>query len=246
MTDNFQKDMSDVLFNIDDYIHVMKGNWVENELQAAERQSSDDVERIKMIRDVLQIFDDDEKKLVESMQSLERLHLGKPLTPILGLDEEWTLYCAYPYLSGISCNVYYNNRMPSLLKYHIFDEKKERIKYSDVNRVQVIRNDRPGVRYRSKRITKLLDDLCPITMPYYPRTDSIKIMVFDSMVGDIDYRFYDDTFLYDTFHIMWIEPHLELPNRYYKIDANGDLVSIDFKEYIDRIERSSNDQETFA
>ena len=240
MTDNFQKDMSDVLFNIDDYIHVTKGNWIENELQAVERGLDRDPKLIKMTRDVLQIFNGDEEKLVETMQSLERLQSGKPLTPIMGLDDEWTLYCVYPYVSGLSCRVYYCNRMPSLLKYCIFDGKKECIKYSDVNRVWVYRRSYPYDPCRSKRITQLIDSICSIEMPYYPATDPIKVFVYEHTIGDIPSRFYDDAFIYDTLEIRWVDPIsiIEGPGlaRYYKVDQCGKLVALSKPEYEERLQ----------
>ena len=77
-------------------------------------------------------------------------------------------------------------RMPSLFRYEHLDGK---IEYHDVNRAYCFNIDNPHITYTS-HLCKIIDELYPITMPYYPSINKYKIAVeerlYDKSLGDYD------------------------------------------------------------
>ena len=121
---------------------------------------------------------------------LKRLLDDLPLTPIK--DEDFVQDPSMPQASekeledrklksDIQCS-----RMPSLFRYEHLDGK---IEYHDVNRAYCFNIDNPHITYTS-HLCNIIDELYPITMPYYPSVNKYKIAVEDRLhdksLGDYD------------------------------------------------------------
>lgn len=143
--------------------------------------------------------------IVLTKNILNRLIDGKPLTPIEDVDDIWN----FTYEDG-GYKHYQCKRMFSLFKTVSPDGK---VKYSDNDRFYCIDIDRPDVTYFSGLISRIIDELYPITMPYNPSDKPMKVvcecLLCDLKNGD-----------FDTLHVMTIT------------DENGDLKNINryFKE----------------
>lgn len=152
---------------------------------------------------------------------LNRLIEGKPLTPIEDKKDVWSD------ISDISggCINYQCKRMSSLFKYVYPDGT---IKYRDVNRFYGVNLDNPNGSYHSGLIDRVMEELYPICMPYFP-TKSFKVVceefLIDRKNGD-----------FDTVGMLYfIDPdgvRVKL-NRYFK-EAGDDFVEIDKDEYEER------------
>lgn len=121
---------------------------------------------------------------------LNRLIRGLPLTPIEDKDfvqdpqmpQDSEEYLKENNLkSEIQCP-----RMPSLFKEEYLDGK---IEYKDVERAYCFNIDDPDTAY-SCFLDSIIDELYPITMPYYPAINRYKIAVenssHDKSLGDCD------------------------------------------------------------
>ena len=152
---------------------------------------------------------------------LNRLIEHKPLTPIEDKEDVWND------ISDISggCVNYQCKRMSSLFKYMYPDGT---IKYRDVNRFYGVNLDNPNGSYHSGLIDRVMEELYPIRMPYFP-TKSFKVVceefLTDRKNGD-----------FDTVGMLYfIDPdgvRVEL-NRYFK-EGEDDFVEIDKDEYEER------------
>lgn len=156
---------------------------------------------------------------------LNRLVDGKCLTPIEDTPDIWND------LTG-ECNwkegyqKYQCKRMSSLFKEIAPDGA---VAYSDVERVCGVNINSPGMAFTNGFITRLVDKLFPITMPYLPSAKKFRVFREDFLVdpknGD-----------YDTMALLWIETpdgkKMEL-NRYFKEDGDG-FVPIEKTEYEER------------
>lgn len=153
---------------------------------------------------------------------LNRLIDYKPLTPIEDKEDVWND------ISDISggCVNYQCKRMSSLFKYVYPDGT---IKYRDVNRFYGINLDNLNSSYHSGLIDKVMEELYPIRMPYFPGSKSFKVVceefLTDRKNGD-----------FDTVGMLYfIDPdgvRVEL-NRYFK-ETEDDFVEIDKDEYEER------------
>lgn len=117
-------------------------------------------------------------------QILNRLILGKPLTPIRDTDDIWnTSY----YNKDKKTKNYQCKRMSSLFKRVSEDGK---VTYSDHDRAYGFNVDSPNCTFSSGRVTAIVDELYPITMPYYPSDKAYGVAVEDFLVdpdnGDFD------------------------------------------------------------
>lgn len=152
---------------------------------------------------------------------LNRLIEHKPLTPIEDKEDVWND------ISDISggCVNYQCKRMSSLFKYVYPDGT---IKYRDVNRFYGVNLDNPNGSYHSGLIDRVMEELYPIRMPYFP-TKAFKVVceefLTDRKNGD-----------FDTVGMLYfIDPdgvRVEL-NRYFK-EGEDDFVEIDKDEYEER------------
>lgn len=112
---------------------------------------------------------------------LDRLIDGKPLTPIKDIPEVWNKCCEDE--DGVH---YQCNRMSSLFK----DVYKDgTVKYSDVDRVQMVYDNNPTVYWHSALARRVVDEMFPMEMPY---TGEEKFLVHgndclvDRVNGDFD------------------------------------------------------------
>lgn len=117
---------------------------------------------------------------------LMRLIDGKPLTPIEDTEDMWFNPPGIDAEDENGDKSYLHKRMSSLCKY-IYNNGT--IRYSDINRVYCAGQTNPNVTYRSSFITRIIDELFPITMPYYP-TGYFKVytedLLTDKKNGDFD------------------------------------------------------------
>lgn len=119
-----------------------------------------------------------------TMQILNRLVKRKPLVPLTGEEDEWSE------LEVINGQVYqHNKRYPSLCKKICADGT---IKFSDHNRVScydaILLEDGSRVYWGSGIVTRLMDDLYPITFPYMPDELYVAVeeILSDPRNGDFD------------------------------------------------------------
>lgn len=158
---------------------------------------------------------------------LNRLIEGKPLTPIEDADDIWKLSLEEDGYKSYQCI-----RMSSLFK-DVFNDGA--IKYNDVNRVVHVdvKEDGHEVYWSNGFITRLIDEMFPITMPYIPEDKPYKVygrdFLYDPKNGD-----------YDTMSIDYVYTpkgeRIEI-DRYFKDNPEGrGMVEIDFKEFRERLE----------
>lgn len=120
-------------------------------------------------------------KLTQSI--LNRLIDGKPLTPIEDTPDIWNLV----EVKENDTVEYQCNRMSSLFKKVHTDGKVE---YTDVDRVYGVDIYNPHSTYGSSLLTRIINEMFPIKMPYMPDSRSYKIVTTDFLVdpknGDFD------------------------------------------------------------
>ena len=154
-------------------------------------------------------------------QILNRLIDGKPLTPIEDTEDAWNdITDRHEDYETYQCK-----RMSSLFK-DIYSDGS--VKYSDIDRIECV-DFYNGNRYYSGFISRIVDEMFPITMPYF---------------GGETYKVYASDFLYDenngdfdTIKIHYIlKPDGEkiTVDRYFK-ESNHKFEEIDNKEYLERL-----------
>ena len=154
-------------------------------------------------------------------QILNRLIDGKPLTPIEDTEDVWNdITDRHEDYETYQCK-----RMSSLFK-DIYSDGS--VKYSDIDRIECV-DFYNGNRYYSGFISRIVDEMFPITMPY---------------LGGETYKVYVSDFLYDenngdfdTIKIHYIlKPDGEKisVDRYFK-ESNHKFEEIDNKEYLERL-----------
>lgn len=157
-------------------------------------------------------------------QILNRLIDGKPLTPIEDTDDIWSDISEYlPPEEGRRS--YQCKRMSSLFKYVYADRT---VKYKDINRYYCIDINNTEVTYRSGLVQRIIDEMFPITMPYFPG-EPIKVYCEDFLTDRKNGDF-------DTVGIFYaIKPDGEKVeiNRFFKESENG-WDEIDEVEYNER------------
>lgn len=171
-----------------------------------------------------------------TMNVLNRLVDGKPLTTIHDVPEIWVL-CEvmnekYGNISKPVYKQYQCNRCTSLFKYEFVDGT---VKYSDVDRTIGINIKNPNCTYSSGLIKNIINEMFPITMPYYPGKP---------------YKVYTEDFLsdkangdYDTMGVFYaIDPEgnrIEI-NRYFHYVNGKDRIEISKDDYLKLKKRSLN------
>ena len=159
-------------------------------------------------------------------QILNRLIDGLPLTPIEGTDDEWTFLYDCDNRYGESYAVYQCKRMSSLFK-NVYDDGS--VKYSDINRFHGIDINDKSITYHNGFIDRVMYEMFPITMPYFPNT---KV-----------YRVYWERFIAK---IQKYNP-IDVVGILYTIDPDGEYIEINkyFKEgEINYVEITSSEYET--
>lgn len=158
---------------------------------------------------------------------LIRLMNELPLTPIEDKEGEWEM----SYKDEDGSESFQCKRMSSLFK-HV--DKDGTVFYSDCNRDYCQEVTNPKDTY-SGGVGRIIDELFPITMPYYPKTaDKYKIVV-DTFLAE---GFEGDNTDYNTKAILYvITPEKEKVevNRYYG-EKEGEMVEITRGEYNKRLE----------
>lgn len=152
---------------------------------------------------------------------LNRLIEGKPLTPIEDIESVWGM----TYREGKSKH-YQCKRMSSLFKDVAEDGT---ITYSDINRCYCIQKRNPNCTYHNGFITKIYNQMFPLTMPYMP-SDKADVIVCDELLTD------PKNGDFDTMAILYIQrangEKVEV-NRYFK-EGGTSFVEISLEEYKER------------
>ena len=115
---------------------------------------------------------------------LNRLIDGKPLTPIEDTEDVWDDIIDRNDEEGYIC--FQCRRMSSLFKYVYADGT---VKYKDVDRYYCVDINNTEVTYYSGLVQRIIDEMFPITMPYFPGKP-IKVYCEDFLTdrknGDFD------------------------------------------------------------
>lgn len=113
---------------------------------------------------------------------LNRLIDGKPLTQIEDTDDIWNR-CTY----RTEFDSYQCKRMYSFFK-DIYPDGL--VKYHDNDRICCVNVDNPNVSYHSGLVSNLIDEMYPITMPYFPESKPFMVycedFLTDAKNGDFD------------------------------------------------------------
>ena len=153
---------------------------------------------------------------------LNRLIDGKCLTPIEDTDDIWR-ECT---LHDDGTKSYQCLRMSSLFK----DVHKDgMITYHDNDRQMGI--DTNGLSYHSGRVSKIVNKMFPITMPYYPASKPYRVYTEDFLVDESMGGFDTEGFFY---MITPQDEKIEL-NKFYKYTSEG-VIEISKEEYEERKE----------
>lgn len=154
---------------------------------------------------------------------LVRLIEGKPLTPIEDTPDVWR-ECSW--CRDDDAKQYQCSRMSSLFK---TVHSNGSITYSDVDRVHVTYATNPTVSWSCGHARAIIDEMFPITMPYWPRAKGYMLygedFLLDPANGDYD----------TTRYFYAIDPdgqRIEI-NRYFA-EKDGKFVEIDLEEYCER------------
>lgn len=156
---------------------------------------------------------------------LKRLLDEKPLTPIEDTEDVWGM----SYKDEDGSESFQCKRMSSLFK-HV--DKDGNIFYSDCGRDYCQEITNPKDTY-SGGVGNIIDEMFPITMPYYPSAEKYKIVV-DTFLAK---GFEGDETDYNTRAILYvITPEKERVevNRYYG-EKDGHFVEITKGEYNERL-----------
>lgn len=154
-------------------------------------------------------------------QILNRLIDGKPLGPIEDTDDIWEYSRGH---DESYCKVYQCKRMSSLFK-HVYTDG--RVTYNDVNYCTCIDINNPDCRSRYGLVTRIIEEMFPITMPYYPSETPIKVYIEDFLTDTSNGDF-------DTVGVLFaVKPDGEKVNisRFFKEDDNHGMVEITLEEY---------------
>ena len=145
----------------------------------------------------------------------DRLVDGRCLTPVEDQEDQWQF--AYD-------NSYQHVRMSSLFKTVNPDGS---VKYSDTNRTVTYDLDQE-VGFHMGLASKIVDEMFPITLPYYPMSTPYKVCrescLVDPMKGD-----------YDTVAILYvITPKGDKVkiDKYFTEDFDGNMEEIDLVTYL--------------
>ena len=162
---------------------------------------------------------------------LNRLIEGKPLTPIEDGDDVWNE------VSGMrdSYRTFQCSRMPSLFKY-VYEDGT--VKYSDINRIVCVDINNSFNCWSNGFITRLIDELYPIKMPYMPESKQYNVyceeFLTDRKNGDFD--------TIAVFYVKLPDGTTKDINRYFKDVPNG-WDEIDSYEYMSRVNMHNEREE---
>lgn len=166
---------------------------------------------------------------------LNRLIDGRPLTPIEDTPDVWN---GITELKEDGTVEYQCNRMSSLFKKVHTDGSVE---YTDVGRVYGVDIHNPDLTYSSGLLTKIINEMFPIKMPYMPASKSYKFVTTDFLVDPRNGDF--DTMALFTLTEPSGEKTMEV-NRYFRAPEEGEeetypgWVEISEDEYTKRVFRA--------
>lgn len=157
--------------------------------------------------------------------TLNRLMDHKPLTPLTGKDEEWGMVTGFE--TGSGSEMFQNVRYSSLFK---TVDKDGNATYNDLDRVVCV-DEATGDTHHLGIATREVDAIEPITFPYIPGKDAIKVYdrVFsrEGRLGE-----------FDTVGVLRAEfpdGSVHLINKFYK-EVGREMVPISKDEYDIRLE----------
>ena len=164
---------------------------------------------------------------------LNRLLDGKPLTPIEDTDDIWN-EC----VRGKGCpETYQCKRMSSLFKYVYADGT---VKYDDVDRSYCVDINNRNRTYSSGLVGRIIDQMFPITMPYTPCEESIKVYCEDFLTDKKNGDFDTVGVFYALATTDGKQQKIDI-NRFFrepKSDEKGSWIEISKDEYYERKETS--------
>lgn len=171
---------------------------------------------------------------------LIRLMNSLPLTPIEDTEDVWKM----SYKDEDGTVIYQCVRKSSLFK----DVKKDgSVSYHDNNRCYCQEIDDPKDTYINGVAEKFVDELFPITMPYYPNTlERYKVVVRTFSAEGYE----KDNEDYNTRGYLFVDApdgkHFDI-GRFYA-DVNGRMVEITREEYLKRFEhrKINSDKQTIS
>ncbi len=154
---------------------------------------------------------------------LNRLIDGKPLTPIEDTEDVWNAIIDRNDEEGYIC--FQCTRMSSLFKY-VYDDGT--VRYKDIDRCYGIDINDPNCTFGNGLVTKIIDEMFPITMPYCPGK-AIAVYCEDFLTdkknGDFDTR--------GIFYAIKPDGEKVEINRFFKESEDG-WDEIDEAEYNER------------
>ena len=166
---------------------------------------------------------------------LNRLIDGRPLTPIEDTPDVWNDITE---LKEDGTVEYQCNRMSSLFKKVRVDGS---IEYTDVDRVYGVDIHNSDLTYKSGLLTRIINEMFPIKMPYMPASKSYKFVTTDFLVDPKNGDF--DTMALFTLTEPSGEKTMEV-NRYFRAPEEGEeetypgWVEISEDEYTKRVFRA--------
>lgn len=163
---------------------------------------------------------------------LDRLVEHKPLTPIEDTEDVWTE--RFGMRKDDRIKVYKCKRMGCFWK-EIYPDGS--IRYKDTNRSCGINMNNPVCTYHSGLITRIVDEIFPITMPYCPTNNPYKVyteeFLFDARNGD-----------FDTVHIHYIQTpdgdKVDVNRVFTEPEDRRGMQEITLNEF-EKLKRSSNE-----
>lgn len=165
-------------------------------------------------------------------QILNRMLLGKPLTPIVDTPDIWR-DCGYTNRDG--AKVYQCARMSSLFK-DVYPDG--RITYNDNDKYTAVDINNHNLRWKNGLVSKIIHELFPVTMPYAPSDRPIEVFVEEFLTDPKNGDF-------DTIGILYAkdeEGKETMIHRYFKA-GEKDWEEIDCVEYNARRLKAKKRQE---
>lgn len=157
-----------------------------------------------------------------TMNILNRLIDGKPLTPIEDTPEVWGMLSDYDDKISYQCN-----RMCSLFKDVYTDG---RVLYHDTGRVLCVYKDNPSISWHSGFISRLIHEKYPITMPYSPATNPFVVYCTEGL-SDPDNGDFDTI---GVWYVVKPDREKDTIERFFKESPDG-WEEISKQEYFERV-----------
>lgn len=221
-----------------------KLDWAKNEVRLAQL-AEPDVEPEDHLDEYVNMCYDSALKTLETlldarhsgmsigitMNILNALVEGRPLTPIEDKSDEWERCISF----NDGATRYQHKRMSSMFKETYANG---RVRYSDQNRYSAYDIAQPESAYSSGLVTRVLDELFPIKFPYTPPAKKYKVycesFLYRLGAGDFDttvilYITLPDGTNQDVFRCFREAMDVERAASYY-----GNWVEIPANEYIRR------------